>query len=181
MKPAQLVLERQIALQHQRGAIRPGAILMLLVFAASFALSIFILLSNDSSDPTPAAANGANTTAPGVAPSSTANPASRGTSNRTAAPAEIERQPVQLDATDQFQAAGGVVFEPARQGGQFVGFRIISNQDDPRLAIGDVVTAINGAPVEDSAAGSELFIAGLANRSAPVSKLGEDQAGERAE
>ncbi len=74
--------------------------------------------------------------------------------------------PMEQDA--QIRATEGLVFEVARMDGRFVGFRVISNRDDPRLKAGDIVVSVGGSPVEDSAAGSELFIAALSNRNAAI-------------
>jgi hypothetical protein len=68
----------------------------------------------------------------------------------------------------QFRASEGLIFEPARINGKFIGFRVISNRDDIRVQVGDIVVSVNGMPVEDSAAGSELFIASLSNPDAVV-------------
>jgi hypothetical protein len=59
-------------------------------------------------------------------------------------------------------AAVGVAFEAFRTAGAFVGYSVVRSHD-PRLAVGDVVTAVNGDPVEDSAAGGEMLTAALRN------------------
>ncbi len=68
----------------------------------------------------------------------------------------------------QIRVDDGLLFEPAVVDGLFAGYRVITNLEDPRFKVGDIVTAIDGNPVEDSAAGSELFMAGLMNRNAEV-------------
>ena len=68
----------------------------------------------------------------------------------------------------QIRVDDGLLFEPAVVDGLFAGYRVITNLKDPRFKVGDIVTAIDGNPVEDSAAGSELFMAGLMNRNAEV-------------
>lgn len=47
--------------------------------------------------------------------------------------------------------------------GTFLGYKVISNAGDARFREGDIITKVNGEPVEDSAAGSELLTIGLMN------------------
>lgn len=57
-------------------------------------------------------------------------------------------------------AGTGVTLEAFRLGDAFAGYAVVRSHD-PRLTVDDVITAVNGVPVEDSAAGSELLIAAL--------------------
>ncbi len=57
--------------------------------------------------------------------------------------------------------------EPLHAGGVFVGYVVVRSHD-PRLSVGDVVTAISGQQVEEGAAGSELLIAALRNPNAEL-------------
>src|SRR5262245_35493777 len=58
-------------------------------------------------------------------------------------------------------------FEPLHADDAFVGYAVIRSHD-PRLAVGDVVIAVGGEPVEEGAAGSELLIAALRNSTAEL-------------
>jgi len=60
----------------------------------------------------------------------------------------------------QVYAGTGVTLEAFRLGDAFAGYAVVRSHD-PRLTVDDVITAVNGVPVEDSAAGSELLIAAL--------------------
>jgi hypothetical protein len=64
-------------------------------------------------------------------------------------------------------ANSGLEFEPLHAADVFVGYAVIRSHD-PRLAVGDVVIAVGGEPVEEGAAGSELLIAALRNPSAEL-------------
>lgn len=68
----------------------------------------------------------------------------------------------------QFRAADGLIIEPARLNGNFVGYRVITNFVDPRFVVGDIISAVNEIDVEDSAAGGELLIAALSDPYANV-------------
>ena len=72
-------------------------------------------------------------------------------------------QSVELPETDTIIMSGGLTMLPLREDGVFVGYEIISSGTDDRLTSGDVITSLNGIPVEDSAAGGELLIAALVN------------------
>ena len=65
-------------------------------------------------------------------------------------------------------AEGGLSLVAHRSSGEFVGYQVVNAGEDRRLAEGDVITAINGTPVEDSAAGSELLLIGLASEDAEI-------------
>ena len=60
-----------------------------------------------------------------------------------------------------------LTLEPYSQDGEFVGYAVLRSHD-PRLSVGDVVTAVNGEFVEHSAAGGELLIAMLRNADADI-------------
>ena len=60
----------------------------------------------------------------------------------------------------QIYAGTGVTLEAFRHGDAFAGYAVVRSHD-PRLAVDDVITAVNGVPVEDTAAGSELLVAAL--------------------
>lgn len=47
--------------------------------------------------------------------------------------------------------------------GRFVGYKVSGRSGDYRFAHGDVIASINGQPVEDSAAGSELLLIAIAH------------------
>ena len=67
-------------------------------------------------------------------------------------------------AAIEWHVAGpGVRYARAVQDGRFVGYRIEVDHDGPgqRVHDGAIVVAIDGVPVEDSAAGSELMLIGL--------------------
>ncbi len=74
------------------------------------------------------------------------------------APGEQHVENATIRATD------GLVVQPSRVGGQFVGYEVIESGDDSQFAHGAIIVAVNGVPVEDSAAGGELLIAALASR-----------------
>lgn len=92
------------------------------------------------------------------------------------APAPDERDPLPavqrdiepLEPGTLIRAGDGLAFEPARIGSRFIGYRVLANTSDPRFEIGDIIVSIAGSPVEDSPAGSELFLASLSNRGAAV-------------
>jgi hypothetical protein len=67
----------------------------------------------------------------------------------------------------QVYAGTGITFEAFRLGDDFAGYAVVRSHDS-RLAVGDVITAVNGVPVEDSAAGSELLIAALRDPAAEL-------------
>jgi hypothetical protein len=64
-------------------------------------------------------------------------------------------------------ASSGLEFEPLHANDVFVGYAVVRSHD-PRLAVGDVVIAVGGEPVEEGAAGSELLIAALRNAAAEL-------------
>jgi hypothetical protein len=63
---------------------------------------------------------------------------------------------------------GDVTMTPHRVNGMFIGYEVVSAGSDDRFSTGDVITSLNGAPVEDSAAGGELMIAALADRNSKI-------------
>jgi len=71
-------------------------------------------------------------------------------------------------SNDEIFLSGNVTMAPRRENGVFVGYEIVSAGSDGRFSRGDVITSINGIPVEDSAAGGELAVAALANRNAEI-------------
>ena len=68
---------------------------------------------------------------------------------------------------------GNVTMAPLRENGVFVGYEILSEGSDDRLSAGDVITSLNGIPVEDSAAGGELAIAALVNPETSIELRGQ--------
>lgn len=71
-------------------------------------------------------------------------------------------------SNDEIFLSGDVTMAPHREDGVFVGYEIVSAGSDDRFSPGDVITSINGIPVEDSAAGGELAVAALANQNAKI-------------
>lgn len=71
------------------------------------------------------------------------------------------------EAAETYRGPGGVVYVP-NTNGQPPAYRIVDPGEDPRFAAGDIVTHVDGAPVEVSAAGSELFLIALMNRDAQL-------------
>lgn len=72
------------------------------------------------------------------------------------------------EADSAIVLSGDVRLMPYRQDGVFVGYEIVSAGSDGRFSAGDIITSVNGIAVEDSAAGGELLIAGLADQEARV-------------
>lgn len=67
------------------------------------------------------------------------------------------------ESQNEVFANSGVILKPARANNTFLGYRVINAAKDNRFQAGDIIVRINGAETEDSAAGSELLIAALAN------------------
>jgi hypothetical protein len=65
------------------------------------------------------------------------------------------------------RVGGGLVVTAERQSGTFVGYRIVESAN-PKFAVNEVIVSINGMPVEDSAAGSELLIIALEDADAQI-------------
>ena len=59
------------------------------------------------------------------------------------------------------------------ESGRFVGYKVLANASDPRFAEGDIITELNGEPVEDSAAGTELLTIGLMNPETAISVVSD--------
>ena len=57
--------------------------------------------------------------------------------------------------------SGQIQMTPYHSDGVFVGYEVLSAGSDERFRAGDIIKSLNGIPVEDSAAGSELVIAAL--------------------
>jgi len=74
-------------------------------------------------------------------------------------------------SNDTIFLPGNVTMAPLRENGVFVGYEILSVGSDDRLSASDVITSLNGIPVEDSAAGSELVIAALTNQKTRIELL----------
>ena len=72
-------------------------------------------------------------------------------------------------------AARGLQLIPARIGDRFIGYRVLRNDSDSRFEAGDIIVAIGGQKVEDSAAGNELLIAGLTDGGQEVELYVEDR------
>lgn len=66
------------------------------------------------------------------------------------------------------RTGNGVVMVGHLENGEFVGYRVIEGGEDGRLIPDNVIVAINGTPVDGSAAGSELLIAALVDSTAQV-------------
>ena len=71
-------------------------------------------------------------------------------------------------SNEEIFLSGDVRMAPRRENGVFVGYEIVSAGSDDRFSRGDIIMSINGIPVEDSAAGGELAVAALADRSAEI-------------
>jgi hypothetical protein len=74
----------------------------------------------------------------------------------------------ELSASNMIFLPGEVTMTPHRVNGMFIGYEVLSAGSDDRFSTGDVITSLNGAPVEDSAAGGELIIAKLADRNSKI-------------
>lgn len=95
---------------------------------------------------------------------------------RVAAPSPvIERASAQVPAAtvspkpaaSKLYANQSLELEPLHAADGFVGYVVVRSHD-PRLSVGDVVTAVGGQQVEEGAAGSELLIAALRNPGAEL-------------
>lgn len=76
----------------------------------------------------------------------------------------------QNDAT--YAANNQVVIGPVyREGGQFIGYRVVGRSGDYRFNNGAIVVSINGIPVENSAAGSELLLIAIAQTGTQLGML----------
>jgi hypothetical protein len=70
----------------------------------------------------------------------------------------------------------GMRVGPVHEQGAFIGYRVIENTSDPRFEAGQIITAVGGTAVEDSAAGGELLIAVLRNPNADVTVIAASDA-----
>lgn len=64
--------------------------------------------------------------------------------------------------------------ERAESEGKFLGYRVMSDDPEHGLNTGDIITAIDSNPVEDSPAGTELLIAALMNPDAEMTVIPAD-------
>ena len=74
----------------------------------------------------------------------------------------------EFDEALRFSTGSGASLRSAKRGARFVGFEVIEAGSDSRLKTGHVIISVNGVPVEDSAAGSELLLAALEDDEAIV-------------
>jgi hypothetical protein len=66
-----------------------------------------------------------------------------------------------LRESEIIRAHSGLSLIPVRDGDNFIGFKVLQNGTDSRFSVGDIIAAVNGKPVEDSAAGGELLVIAL--------------------
>ena len=131
-----------------------------LIYAAALALGVFLAVPHKGTvgriATAPESAAGAR---PALARSEQPNPQ----------PTQIASMPVvpAVAHAPQVYAGTGVTLEAFRLDEEFAGYAVVRSHD-PRLAVDDVITAVNGVPVEDSAAGSELLVAALRDPAAEL-------------
>jgi hypothetical protein len=145
-----------------------------LVYGLGVALGVMLALPNGRHDATDAMRLGAGL--PANAPGSDSSPTQPGVGD-VSDPSSAMRDGALLrharadesmsSQGNRVYAASGVTLESLRSDDVFVGYAVVRSHD-ARLDVGDVITAVNGQLVEDSAAGGELLIAALRNPDAAL-------------
>lgn len=77
--------------------------------------------------------------------------------------------PTPTESASVVRVTDGLSLVRAEEDGQFVGYKVLANASDPRFEEGHIITELNGEPVEDSAAGTELLTIGLMNPETAIS------------
>lgn len=78
-----------------------------------------------------------------------------------------------VEAPMLIRVSNDLAIQALHENGLFVGYQVASSDGDSRFSNGDVIIAIDGSPVEDSAAGGEILSAALASRSAEFELRGQ--------
>lgn len=103
-----------------------------------------------------------------------------GTLSRGAARRSVEARQhgtiptTQLDAAieEMLKSGAGAVLRPERNRFGEFGYRIIEAGADGRLVVGHLIVAVDGSPLEDSPAGSELLLIALENSGSTIQLKG---------
>ncbi len=102
-------------------------------------------------------------------------PIERSTESRVAELSPVTEPAPALVAAPIIHAAPGLTLtRVAEKNGKFLGYRVLSAPGSRQLSPGEIILEVNGIPVEDSAAGSELLLIALNAADATVTSLPAD-------
>jgi len=104
--------------------------------------------------------------------STSAGPATTGQGGQGAS---VGQNDYSVEEPEDSMIFGGddVVLRPVRRDGLFIGYLVVSSGSHGELTEGRTIVSVNGAPVEDSAAGGELLLAALAGSGASIQYVEE--------